>query len=120
MYLGLVVFMLQDLFFTSQMYPVFAYNHYYPTSIPPQHKTLVKVIHVHHDLRKMFITLNQQFFLPSPFSYNYPSCSILCIMHCVIIELLYNQVLSYNSPYYITYIKLLHPNFEIIVNVNRL
>ena len=43
---------------------------------------ILKVIHVHHALRKMFITLVwnvQQFFLPAPISYNSPSHSFWCM-----------------------------------------
>ena len=48
---------------------------------------ILKVIHVHHEQKLMFITL------PSPFSYNHPSGLFLCMSNCkhfFIIELSIN------------------------------
>ena len=44
-------------------------------------KYTLKVIHIHLVLKKMFITLRMtnNLFLPVQFSYNYPSCSFLCM-----------------------------------------
>ena len=53
--------------------------------------TLLYVIHVHHDLRKMLVWNDQQSFFPAPFLYNYPFC--VCQIS-FIVELQYNHVLN--------------------------
>ena len=55
------------------------------------------VIHVHHDLRKMFSTLLPTVYLLVQFSYNNPSRSFFgsqISIHYFIIELQYNHVLT--------------------------
>ena len=81
MYLGLVVFMLKDLFFTSQMYPVLSLlSHVNPTSAQNTGKGHS------HSLRPQENVHN---FEPT---YIFIQLSLLfhfaCITHCVIIELL--------------------------------
>ena len=82
-------------------------------------------MHIHHDLRKMFITLvwndKQSFHLHHFHIIVLPVLFYVCQIstHCFIIELQYNK--PYNIKLYIiVHIKSSYPNFEDIVNVNRL